>query len=33
MEAYPFSMEILETIAKSVALIQRIIPFIDKTRC
>ncbi|MDU0201709.1 phosphotransferase [Paenibacillus sp. MAH-36] len=30
-EAYPFSKEILETIAKSVALIQKITPFIEKT--
>ncbi|SDN67837.1 Phosphotransferase enzyme family protein [Paenibacillus sp. yr247] len=30
-EAYPFSKEILEDIAKSVATIQRITPFIDNT--
>lgn len=30
-EAYPFSKQILEEIAKSVAAIQLITPFIDKT--
>lgn len=31
-EAYPFSKEMLEDIAKSVAMIQLITPFIDKTK-